>query len=219
MKHGRVDVELVKLRNEIADCDVVHVRAARKRGAHPENDVKSEQNVVSDRGTDAEFVSPFLSSGEFIPEICWKSVPRLGKLGKKWSRFMVTRLPDLGRWTVRIGGRETYEIHVEIFVPSSPDKRLVPISESEEPAASRQPEEEQRAAEKGSKIAPRKPKRSSRPVKREATPPDISEPPKPLKVIRRRGEQAQKVFETPPMMIPQAMLEGIQYQPDDDPDT
>jgi hypothetical protein len=40
----------------------------------------------------------------------------------------------------------------------------------------------------------------------ETTAPPIA---KPLKVIRKRREQAPKVFETAPKPVPQAMLEGI----------
>jgi len=219
MKYGKVSGELIKLRDEIAGCDVVQSRAARKRDIHAGNDVKIDQDFVAGCRTDSEYASPFPANGGILPEICWKSVARPGKLGKKWSAFMAARLPDLGRWTVRIGRSEKYDIHAEIPIPSRPREPRVPSSEPEMPAALLRPDEEQRAAEPESKIAPGKPKRSSRAVNREATPPVISEPPKPLKVIRRRGEQAEKVFETPPKTFPQAMLEGIRYRPDEDPDT
>jgi hypothetical protein len=39
--------------------------------------------------------------------------------------------------------------------------------------------------------------------------PAVSEPLKPLKVIRRRGEEAPKVFVTPPKSVPEAMMEGV----------
>ena len=39
---------------------------------------------------------------------------------------------------------------------------------------------------------------------------------KPLKVIRRRREEAPKVFETPPKIVPKAMLEGIDIDRDTD---
>jgi hypothetical protein len=41
------------------------------------------------------------------------------------------------------------------------------------------------------------------------TAPVKADTPKPLKVIRRRREEAPRIFETPPKTLPKAMLEGI----------
>jgi hypothetical protein len=44
----------------------------------------------------------------------------------------------------------------------------------------------------------------------------LASEPKPLKVIRRRATEGQKVFQTAPKLIPRAMLEGIKPVTDDD---
>jgi len=65
------------------------------------------------------------------------------------------------------------------------------------------------------KVVPAPKKRETRPQRAKAV---ALEPiaPKPLKVIRRRREEAPKVFETPPKIVPRAMLEGIDLDRDTD---
>ena len=58
------------------------------------------------------------------------------------------------------------------------------------------------------KVIPAKEKRTRRKPEIEAAP-VVAEAPKPLKVIRRRKEEAPNVFETGPRTVPRAMLEGI----------
>jgi hypothetical protein len=66
-------------------------------------------------------------------------------------------------------------------------------------------------------VVPTPRKREIRPQRVEATPLEPAAP-KPLKVIRRRKEEAPKIFETPPKTVPKAMLEGIDLDPEGDTD-
>lgn len=64
------------------------------------------------------------------------------------------------------------------------------------------------------KVLPPREKRQRRAPKVEdapAAPPT----PKPLKVIRRRKEEAPKIFETPPKEFPEAILSAFHLRPDD----
>jgi hypothetical protein len=64
-------------------------------------------------------------------------------------------------------------------------------------------------------IPPRRKRERRAPKVEEAPAPPPT--PKPLKVIRRRKEEAPKVFETPPKEFPEAILSGFHLRPDDDP--
>lgn len=63
-------------------------------------------------------------------------------------------------------------------------------------------------------IPPRQKRQRRAPKVEEAVAP--SPAPKPLKVIRRRKEEAPKVFETPPREFPDAIFSGFRLRPDGD---
>jgi len=64
-------------------------------------------------------------------------------------------------------------------------------------------------------VVPTPRKREIRPQRAKPAPVEPAAP-KPLKVIRRRREEAPKIFETPPKTLPKAMLEGIDLEPETD---
>lgn len=66
-------------------------------------------------------------------------------------------------------------------------------------------------------VVPTPRQREIRPQRVKAAPLEPAAP-KPLKVIRRRREEAPKIFETPPKTLPKAMLEGIDLDPEADAD-
>lgn len=75
--------------------------------------------------------------------------------------------------------------------------------------------EVQRPEEVEVKVVPTPRKRQTRVPKTEGEPPAPATS-KPLKVIRRRAEQAPKVFETTTKRFPKAMLEGIKINLDEE---
>lgn len=214
MKRGRVQPEHTKLRDEIPDNGVVRSHAAERIARHRRDGVKPRSEPISAHGTDGDALSYPPTSEGTMSVICWKRVPRPGKLRKKWSSLLSFRLPDLKRWSVRISGRERQEpcpavpVALPLPAPTSPRPEAVRSVSSQAPDA-------KLAGEIRTKAAPAAPKRSVKAPKADVTP-MVSAPPKPLKVIRRRGEQAPKIFETPPKTVPLAMLEGISYRPDED---
>jgi len=65
------------------------------------------------------------------------------------------------------------------------------------------------------RVVPSPRKRATKQPERETIPLQPAAP-KPLKVIRRRREEAPKIFETPPKTLPKAMLEGIDLNSESD---
>ena len=177
---------------------------------------------------------------ESMPILYAKRIPRPGKLGKEWARLLNFPLPDLSRRKVRVSGPEAYGPPTAVlYEPPIEESPLPPIEREKSAEKSRSKEKSVpdirsktvSAAERQStksiekktsaiSLAPsRGPARRVADIKpEEEIAAIVSAPPKPLKVIRRRGEQAPKVFETPPRTVPLAMLEGIAPKPDEDVD-
>lgn len=131
-------------------------------------------------------------SGEGVLERRWVQgfkVPVLNKRKIKVSG-KVPRLSLLKLWPNAAVGEETPLEAVATKRPSEPAQPPKP------PSSAR------------TKVVPAPKKEETRPQRAKAP---TLEPvaPKPLKVIRRRREEAPKVFETPPKIVPKAMLEGI----------
>jgi hypothetical protein len=148
-----------------------------------------------------------------MPVICWTRIPRPGRLGREWSRFLEFPIPDLSRRKVRISGQEEYSPPLlVVFTPEERESRPVPIKPAK-PVAELKPKQNHVHEQRSKTVTAAK---SSRKPPEENVAAIVSAPPKPLKVIRRRREEAPKVFETPPKTVPLAMLEGIAAGPNDD---
>jgi hypothetical protein len=226
MNIGKIKAELMNVHEEIRKIEVIRTHSTEKPtflGTEELSFHGSRTGCAETSGT--LFLAPALERS--VTMICWKRVPRLGKLGKKWSDFLVRRLPDLNGRKVRLSEPETITPPLPEPVipepilpePSVPEKQEPPpqIKELKKPVAAKA-SHAQRALEKRSQVVTPAENQKREPAK-EKEPVIVEEPPKPLKVIRRRGEHAPKVFVTAPKTVPLAMLEGIALGPDEEAST
>jgi len=135
-----------------------------------------------------------------------------GVLERKW--VVGFKVPLLNNRKVKVSGK----------IPRLSSLKLKPagaVSEQAEvPAVAAKPAPEPvRAVEAppdvAAKVAAPRTEKGSRPKRAKAVLSELAAP-RPLKVIRRRKEEAPKVFETPPKIVPKAMLEGIDLEQDTD---
>jgi len=129
-------------------------------------------------------------------------------------RAISFKAPVLNKRMIKVAGK----------VPRLPSLRVKPVAavrevepvekgaikRSPEPMPSVEPPTEALVT-----VVPTPRKRAIRPQRAKAAPVEPAAP-KPLKVIRRRREEAPKIFETPPKSLPKAMLEGIDLEPETD---
>lgn len=205
MKKGKIRDELMKIYEETRSIEGIRRQCSEQ---------KSNGTCITSETSGNLFHAPVSELN--VSSICWKRVPRPGKLAKKWSDFSARSLPDLSGRKVRFS-----EPEIETLPPPPPDP-VVP-QRKETPPPKKEPEkpvvttlsQTQQILEKMSKTVTPVENQKKETVRPKV--PDIAqEPPKPLKVIRRRREEAPKVFETPPRTVPIAMLEGISLESDED---
>lgn len=212
MRRGKIKAKLMKMCEEMRQIAFVRPHCTEE----PTDLVAAEPipsgDALTGFGAGISFIPPaFEQCGQAV---CWKRVQKPGKLGKKWSESMARPLPDLR-------GKKVRASEPEVLTPPPP-----------EPVPPVEPEIQQVKSEPREAVAPKPAKTRQVPEKRskavsqvdsqkreapvEKAPVIAQDPPKPLKVIRRRREQAPKVFETPPKTVPLAMLEGISLGTDED---
>jgi len=114
------------------------------------------------------------------------------------ARAQLPKVPTVGI------GLEVAEVPVE---PETPPQIVVEAPRPQPPA--------EKPREVPVRVIPPRQKRERRAPKVEET---VAPPPapKPLKVIRRRKEEAPKVFETPAKELSEVFLSGFRLRPDDD---
>jgi hypothetical protein len=205
MKIGKIKAELMNVHEEMRKIEAIRTHST---------------EIPTCIGTDepapgALFLAP--APERSVAMICWKRVPRLGKLGNKWSGVSARRLPDLCGRKVRLSEPEA--VAPPLPEPVAPPKQEPPPSKKEtrEPVVTKTTTVRQVPEKRSRAVTPAENQKQE--TAKEKVPVIPEEPPKPLKVIRRRREQAPKVFETAPKNVPLAMLEGIASPTDEDAST
>jgi hypothetical protein len=135
-----------------------------------------------------------------------------GVLELRWIQGF--KVPMLNNRKIRVSGKiprlSSLKLKSDAAVGEEASREAVVTKPPPEPA---QPPEPTSPAP--TTVVPAPSKRQTLPQKAKAAASERAIP-KPLKVIRRRREEAPKVFETPPKIVPKAMLEGIDLDRDTD---
>ncbi|GEM_PF-1940027 len=144
-----------------------------------------------------------------IPVTGWVEV--IGVSHKTDNLFLPAELIHL-----RVPGLERRNLNTNAYLPRIPDGKTSPVKRSVQRSSPKRvikvrssvvPEAvEKTRCDVVIKVVPTPQKRQRKEPKPEPAPPST---PKPLKVIRRRGKEEQKVLETEPRLIPDAMLNGV----------
>ncbi|MBI4964336.1 MAG: hypothetical protein HY913_13750 [Desulfomonile tiedjei] len=125
------------------------------------------------------------------------------------------RIPRLNSTKVKVAGKLP-RVSLERLKPAAPVERQ-PVEAIVARPSPETVQKVERPSEAIIKVVPTPRKREIRPPRAKAAPLQPA-PPKPLKVIRRRREEAPKIFETSPKSVPKAMLEGIDLDTETDAD-
>lgn len=214
MTRGKSLVEMLRFSSDLPHGNRVRLESGQDIFRYDPDKSRSTKMIVRGEGDENDWqVSPASDAGE-VPVSGWIEM----ELSPK-KRGIV----DLGRAGLKVSRLANKRVKGEGKIPRLTKARaLFPrIMRIEEPAQV-EPQPIQRPSQAGEiptfpkpaavKVVPTPVRRKPRMPKMETEP---VAPSRPLKVIRRRGEQAPKVFETSAKIVPQAMLEGIAVEPDE----
>jgi hypothetical protein len=214
MTRGKNLVEMLKFCSGMPHESVVHLEFGKKIFRYDPKKSWFTEVTVLDEGEEIDREVRPVSDAEEIPVSGWVEVEPLRKKRSLIPLGPVKlKIPRLDNRKVRVGGRIPSLLKATALLP-----KTVTVQEpvESEPHVIEQSLEaiEITALPKHVpvKVIPTPATRRTRLPKAEMEP---AEPSKPLKVIRRRREQAPKVFETPSGTFPKAMLEGISAESDE----
>jgi hypothetical protein len=214
MNRGKSLVEMLRFSSQAPHENKIRLESGLKIYRYDPKKSRFTEAIVPDEGDETnQEVFPVPEAGE-APVSGWTEMEstkkRRGVLVLGRAKLKVPRLDNK---RIRVGGRIPRiakaralcpkTITIEEPIQVAPQLTQQPVEVREIPAFSRTV---------AVKVVPTPVRRKPRTPKIETAPAALA---KPLKVIRRRGEQAPKVFETSATIVPRAMLEGIAAEPDD----
>jgi hypothetical protein len=218
MTRGKNLVEMLRFSSGMPHENVVQLEFGKKIFRYDPKKSWFTEVTVPNEGETRERHVRMVSDDEEIPVSGWIEVePQRKKRIALPLGSVKLRIPRLENKKVKVAGRIPRLGKAKALLPG--------ILRVQEPVET-EPHEAQESLDTieisvlpkavAVKVIPTPATRKARLPKPEAEP---LEPSKPLKVIRRRREQAPKVFETSPGASPKAMLEGISVESDQNVDS
>jgi len=218
MSRSKNVIEMLRLSSKMPHENIIHLDFGKKIFRYDPKKSWFTEVIVPDESDTMEREVRVVSDEGAIPVCGWTEV-ELSKKKRNLLQLGATKLtiPRLLNKKVKGGGRipslakarALFPKNMESEEPTLPEVCVEePVLDHIEQVVQTEPDSQ--------KVAPRSAPRKARMTKPE---PETAMEMKSLKVIRRRREQAPKVFETQTTVFPKAMLEGIELGVDEQGDT
>jgi hypothetical protein len=215
MARGKNLIEMLRFSSELPHENVVFLESGKKIFRYDPKKSWFTEVTFPDEGEEQTIGVRKVSADEEIPVSGWVELEPL-RTKRRWLALGTVKLkvPRLENKKVKVGGRIPRLVNARALLPRALTVQA-PV-ESEPPVVGQPFDTIEISALPKPVTVTVVPTPAARKARLPKVETESSEPSKPLKVIRRRREQAPKIFETPSGTFPKAMLEGISAGSDEE---